>query len=857
LNKIVHKRTNALAGWYGKTLALSSIGSGTNLVTFLSHNPNTMLRNYFQIALRNFLRNKVFSLIHVVGLSIGLSSAIVVFIIASYELSFDKFEQDGDRIFRVVMNLQFGENNGSSAAVPAPLSAAIEAEVSGVEATIPVMQFQGDATVTVAVTRPGDKQPTVLKKQSEIIFTNDNYFRMMPYEWIVGRSGTALSVPFSTVLTESRAKQYFPGLPYESMLGQEIVYDNDLRVFVTGIVKDIEENTDLTSLEFISFSSIAKTERQRNFMMDVWNEWMAYSKVYVKLDPASSVESVEAQLNQLLRKNNPGGFSEGNKSQFKLQPLRDIHFNLKYAGFGQRTANKSVLFGLFGLASFLLLLGCINFINLSTAQAIIRAKEIGIRKTIGGLKKQIILQFLVETFCITTLATILSLSFAPMILQLFSDFLPPGLSFNFWANPVTSAFLLLLVLLVTVFAGFYPAFVLSGLRPVEVLRNRLSSGMTRSGGIRKVLTVAQFVVAQFFVIAAFMVSKQIHFSMNHELGYQKDAILYFEVPRDTADNHREALRNKIAGMTGVEKVSTGFLPPAMEGAAFGNFSYPGASEEKNVNVQIRWGDSGYLPLYGIQLVAGRNILSGENNNEVVINEAYAKALGITNPGDALGEHLMQGQENDLTIVGVMRDFHEGSTRAMIGPLVFKASGGRVFHVKLSQSPHNSQVWSKTIDQISASVHEIYPTADFNYKFFDETIATFYAQDQNTAKLLRWAMALSIVISCLGLLGLVIYTSETRKKEVGIRKILGASVTKLASLLSLEFVRLVVIASVISMPIAWYAVHRWLEFFAYKTVISWWVFVGSLIFLLLVAMVTLFIQTVRTATGNPVNSLRSE
>lgn len=817
-----------------------------------------MLQNYFRVAFRNFQRNKIFSLIHILGLSIGLSASIVIFVITKHEFTFDKFEKDGDRIYKVVMDFKFGDMTGTNSAIPAPLAPAIAREVTGVEATVPVMQFQGDATVTVAITRPGSQQQTIIKKQPEIIFTNDDYFEIIPFEWLAGRPGNALATPFSTVLTESRASQYFPGLSYESIIGREIIYDKDLSTYVAGVVKDLNQNTDFTSLEFISYASIAKTYRQDNFMMNVWNDWMAYSKAYIKLSPGIEASSVSAQLNRLIRKYDAKSFEDPNNSKsFSLLPLNEMHFNMKYAGFGQRVANKNVLFGLLAIATFLLLLGCINFINLSTAQATIRAKEIGIRKTIGGLKKQLISQFLIETLCITITAAILSISFTPLILQIFGDFLPPGLlQYSVWADPFSMLFILLLILAVTLLSGFYPAIILSALQPVQVLKNRIAGGTTRSGRLRKVLTVSQFVIAQFFVIAAFMVSKQIHFSINQDLGYRKDAILNFETPRDTTDRHRLALMNKITALSGVEVVSVGFLPPAMEGAAFGNFVYQSNKGENKIQAQIRWGDSKFLPLYNIKLVAGRNI-NQDRKDEAVINQSCLKELGFTDPAKAIGERILQGKNNVLTIVGVMHDFHEGATHMMIGPLIFKAGEGSMFHIGLASANDNLNHWQATIANISKAYREIYPSEDFSYSFFDQTIANFYAAERKTSELLNWAMGLSIVISCLGLLGLVMYTSETRKKEVGIRKILGASVTKIVSLLSIEFIQLVFVAFVLAAPVAWYAVDRWLEFFAYKTPISWWVFGGSGLFLLAVAMITLSFKTIGTARSNPVDSLRTE
>jgi ABC-type antimicrobial peptide transport system permease subunit len=784
----------------------------------------------------------------------------VIYLIVRHELSFDKFEPNSHRIYRVVMDLNFNGDIGHSAAVPAPLAGALQADVTGIEAIVPVMQFQGDATVKVAVIRDSSGKPDIFKKQPDVVFTTADYFDMLPHQWLVGSPQTALGEPFSVVITESRARQYFPNAAITDIIGREITYNDDLTTTITGIVKDLEETTAFTSREFIAHATIAKTTLNSNFMMDKWDDWMAYSTAYVKLLPTNDKAGVEAQVDALFRKHNPSAKSDPSQgTNFRLQPLNDIHFNSDYASFSLRTAHKPTLYGLLTIAAFLLLLGCINFTNLSTAQAAHRAKEIGIRKTIGSSKKQLIMQFLSETFCITAIATVLSVCIAPLLLEVFADFIPRGVTFQIHREPSLLLFLISLTLVVSFLSGLYPALILSGFRPAAVLKNRGSLGAsTRSATLRKGLTVSQFVIAQFFVIAAFMVGKQIHFSLHQDLGYRKDAILNFSIPRDTVSEHRDRLINEITAMPEVQMLSTGYLPPAMSGASFANISYNNGKEDVKVNVQIRWGDPDYIRLYKIRIIAGRNIHSGKNIEEALINESYAKALGFADVRDALDKELTMGNGSKLPIVGVMRDFHEGSFHGHIGPLVFRASTtGNFYHVALMQKDAESEAWPRAIQNIKKIYQEIYPDADFNYSFFDDDIARFYTREQNTSRLLNWATGLSIFISCLGLLGLVIYTAETRTKEIGIRKILGASVVSILSILSFEFIRLVLIAFAIAAPIAWWATDRWLQTFAYRTTMSWWVFAASGFFLIIAAIITLSTQVIKTATSNPVNSLRNE
>ncbi|MEI9920442.1 MAG: FtsX-like permease family protein [Bacteroidota bacterium] len=816
-----------------------------------------MLKNHLITSFRNIWRNKLFSFIHIFGLSIGISASLVIFIIVAYEFSFDKFETGRDRIYRVVMDFKFNGDTGSGAAVPAALPNAIRNEVTGVDGNIPVMQFQGDASVDVSAVR--NKTTETFKKQPDIIFTVNDYFQLIPFEWIAGSPTTSLTKPFSVVLTESRAKQYFPGVAPVDLLGRRLVYDKNLDVEITGVVKDFNEVTDFTSREFISYATIFETNLHSTFMMDVWDDWMAYSKSWVKLSAANDKDGVEKQLNALIRKYNPASHKDENNTQsFSLQPLSDVHFNTTYASFGVRTAHMPTLYALLVIAAFLLLLACINFVNLSTAQASHRAKEIGIRKTIGSSRKQLVVQFLYETLALTFLSTIVSISIVPLLLQLFSDFIPAGVGFDIINQPQLLLIPTGLLLVVGLIAGSYPALYLSKFKPVAVLKNAAFAGApTRSEGLRKVLTVSQFAVAQFFVIAALMISKQIHFSLNQELGYRKDAIVNFNIPRDTVSSHVDRLVETIKSIPGVQLVSAGFLPPATEGGAYTNIKYNNGKEEISPNVQIRWGDPNFIELYKIDLVAGRNIRAGKNINEALINEAYAKELGFESPIDALQRELINPDGSTIPIVGVMRNFHEGSFHRPIGNIVFRASRGNnsFFHVALDPTRKNG--WQGSIAGIDNAFHAIYPEADFSYKFFDESIAAFYNREQQTSKLLNWAMGLSVVISLLGLLGLVIYISEARTKEIGIRKVLGATVSNLVFILSREFVLLIVIAFMIATPVAWYAIDKWLQSFQFKTEISAWVFVVSGLALLVVAIITLAAQTIRTAMSNPIRSLRNE
>ncbi|HLY71988.1 MAG TPA: FtsX-like permease family protein, partial [Puia sp.] len=570
---------------------------------------------------------------------------------------------------------------------------------------------------------------------------------------------------------------------------------------------------------------------------------------------------IESQLQSLLKKyNKEANRDKNNTMVFRLQPLADIHFNTDYAGFGMRTANRSTLYGLFAIAIFLLLLGCINFINLTTAQASQRAKEIGIRKTIGSSKKQLIIQFLSETFFVTCIATIVSVLITPLLLRIFADFMPRGLHFELWHQPYVIFFLILITITVSFLSGLYPALILAGFKPVSVLKNQslASPGQTRNAWVRKTLTISQFVIAQFFIIGTFIVSKQIHYSLNMDMGFRKDAILNFEMPRDTSRSHHAQLMDEISAIPEVQMASMGFLPPAIEGAAFTNIKYDDAKKESKINVQIRWGDTNYIKVYQIKLLAGRNVHANDSTQELLINETYAKALGFQRAEDALNKVLTMGNGKKSPVVGVMNDFHEQSLHGLIGPIVFEYNKrADIFHILLKPETEEATTWPSAIGKITKAFKNIYPETDFTYSFFDDTVARFYTSEQQTSGLLKWATALAILISCLGLLGLVIYTTNVRTKEIGIRKVFGASVANIITILSKDFVKLVILAFLIASPVAWWAANKWMENFAYRTSLSWWIFAIAGALMILISLITLSMRIIKAAMANPVKSLRTE
>ncbi|HVU97865.1 MAG TPA: ABC transporter permease [Puia sp.] len=809
-----------------------------------------MLTTYFRNAARAFRSSRLFSVINILGLSIGISAALVIFWVADYELSFDRFEPNRDRIFEVVQEGSFNGNAAHAGAVPGPLGEAVQNELTGLELAVPYFTYQVDGTAKVIV---GGNKPTEFKKQTNIVYTTPEYFTLVPHRWLAGSPQASMSDPFRVVLTESRARLYFPNETPADVVGRQLSYDKML-VTVSGVVKDEDEHTDLGAAEFISHATIAKTWLQHEFMMNKWDDWMGYNHLYVKLAPGVTRARAEAQLDALYRKYNPSSAKSKDGWHLKLLALADIHFDPIYHSPGRRVASKSALYGLLAIAAFLLLLATINFINLSTAQATRRAKEIGVRKTMGGSRGQLIRLFLGETFFLVLVATALSMALTPVLIEAFSGFIPPDLHADWLRHPGSLLFLALLVPVLTVLSGAYPAFLLSGFNPVRVLKDQHYCPASNTSGarLRRILTVGQFVIAQFFVIATLLVGKQIYYGLNQDLGFRRTAILTFNTPWDSVATHKKHLFELVKAIPGVAMASRGFFSPGGDGGAVGGVSFKARPDIK-ADVLTRWGDSTYLRLYDIRLLAGRNLRNSDTATEVLINNTYARILGFNKPADALGQRLTFYGKKDMPIVGVMADFHEESMHEAIQPLEMTNRAGDIFHIRLA----SLAVAPGVIDRLQKAFHEVYPDGDLEYSFVDRKIAQWYKAEQDIIHLLYWATGLTIGISCLGLLGLVVYTTNSRTKEIGIRKVLGATVANVIAILSAEFLRLVLLASAIAIPVAWWAADRWLSNFAYRTPMSAWVFVAGGVGLLLVALATLSFQTIKTALANPVESLRIE
>lgn len=814
-----------------------------------------MLKNYIKIAFRNIMKHKVFSFINVIGLTIGFSASFVIGLMVYYDYTFDNFHKDGDRIYRVVTDFKSPEGKFHNSGVTLALKGAIQ-ENSNFEV---VSEFYVNRPMKVENRADNLK----FKLPKFVIYADEDFFKVFDYKFIVGDDNEALKNPNEVILTEERAKQYFPNIAVSEVIGKTLIYNDSVNVKVTGVVENFKNRTDFVFQEFISHPTLLQTSLRQNILGKNWNNTNSNSQLYVKLNPNADKEAIISNLKAIATEHrSKEDIKYGEERMFKLQPLEDIHFNDNYGlyNWSGGRASKSLLNNLILVAIFLLILGCINFINLNTAQAAQRAKEIGIRKTLGSSRKQLIGQFLGETFLLVLVSAFLSIILSKWLLNVFSDFVPVGLSFELFKVPTIIVGVVLLLIFVTFLSGFYPALVLSKFNTISVLKNHLGVGDNKVR-LRKFLTVFQFTIAQVFIIATLLVGKQINFLLNKDMGFKKDAIVSVYKPLEERSLEKiELYAQKLSSIPDIKEVSLGGPPPASQSSNTTDMRRMVNDKEVYGEIQLLAGDTKFLNLFEIELLAGR-IQRNDTVKELVINEAARKYFKFNSPEDAIGKTLLYEKEN-LQIVGVMDDFHQRSLRSEIKPMTLRGDWYRprwsyfqAVHITLKNE--SSENLKNSLAKIEGVYKDVYPGTDMRLEFFDETIAKFYKREKKVSKLLNWSTGLSILISCLGLLGLVIYTTNRRVKEIGIRKVLGASLLQINTLLCKEFLILVAIAFVIAAPIAWYGTYNWLQNFAYKTSISFWVFIISALAMIFFALIIISAKTLQAANANPVNSLRSE
>lgn len=805
------------------------------------------------LALRNIRRNKVLTAINVLGLSIGISACLAIFLIASYELGFDKFQPDKDRIYRIYSEFS-GQFKGSNRGVPTAVPVAIRDHLTGIESLTNFHNFF-DCHVKIPVK---NSPPKDFGKYKKVIITAPDYFEVFNYyEWIVGNPKQSLSQPFNVVISESRAMMYFGVADPMSVIGKEIVYQDSLLVTVSGVVKDIRERTDLDFTDFISLSTVERSWLKDNIELNSWNNVSSSSQLFVKLAAGTPPEKIE---NELLRLPEilvaPNEKWDDWRPAARMQPFDELHFNSKLGVFdSSRTVmDQSTIYILIGVAALLLFTGIINFINLQTAQASVHAKEVGIRKLMGSSRTKLISRFLSQSLILCALAVILSVPSVKLFFNYFPDYIPEGLQFHL-ADPAIILFLVSCIIAVTFLAGLYPAFVMSSYQPALALKNlaHANTGSSRSSFIRKSLTLSQFSFSQIFLAGALVIALQLNYMVNKDLGFDPNAVLYvntYEINKDM----RQMFANALDQIPEIEAFGAHSSPPVSGARFFNSYKYDNGKDILEHRVEMKEGDTSYLRIYGIELLAGRNVLPIDSVREVVINEKYMHVLGFTDAREVIGETL----ENGIDIVGVVRDFHTESLHTAIGPAAIsfstKVSG---FGIKLATPNDKVGDLGPALSKIEVAWKKLFPDQEFKVSFMSDTMKRYYENEQRTGKIAAMSSVIAILISCLGLFGLSSFTVIRRTKEIGIRKVLGASVNNILMLLSGDSLKLMFIAFVLSAPIAYYFADKWLQSFAYRMELSAWIFVLSGLFSVVIAFTTISFHTINAAKADPVKSLRYE
>lgn len=816
-----------------------------------------MLHRNLKSTLRFLWRQRLFTGLNILGLAIGIAASWMIYRLVDFEYSYDENIPNREQTYRLITGVVYDEGESRYGGVSAPIYQAIREEVPGVEKTVPVF---GQWIQVIEIPQKTGK-PMLVEDQAGIVAIDESYFEMVPYTWLVGNLESSFANPESVVLSESRAKEYFPQLNAEEIIGKPLIYDGEIQKTVSGIVKDLTGPTEFMAKEFVFL-------KPEVYPLGAWTNTNGSDKLYLRFFEDSNPEEILSQINEISNSK----WSEFRKDLkeplsvtkwYELLPLSESHFSTHVNDYQVRKASKSVIYGLIGVGGFLLLLACINYVNLTTAQIPQRSKEIGVRKTLGGGRFQLISQVLGETLLTVLLSIILAYILSNFAFKLLGDIIPEGTLA--YSNHIGAAvFIVLLVLLATMVSGIYPAWMIAKVRPINIMRGPaiLNTG-TGKLTLRKSLIVFQFTIAQVFIIGALVVGQQLKYVLQKDLGFNKEAVVLVDIPIkilwDSALQIKSfPLQEELSNIIGVQKVSLGSEPltPGYNSAPFAFVDdSKGISTERQLN--IKWVDTNYLEVYDMELLAGRNLRSSETVVEYLINETAVNAYGFASPQDAIGKYINRREEEGFPIVGVVKDFHIKDFYTGIEPLIMiqqRANLG-TFNIKLNSN--NPAEWQKSLAQIEEKWYSFYPPETFSYKFYDEALEAIYVQERNLSKLINLTTAIAIVISCLGLFGLASLTAFQRTKEIGVRKILGANVTGIVAMLSKDFVKLVIIAILIASPFAWWAVDKWLEDFAYKVTVHWWLFgIGGLI-ATGIAMLTVSFQSIKVAIRNPVESLRNE
>ncbi|WOK09041.1 FtsX-like permease family protein [Imperialibacter roseus] len=804
-----------------------------------------MFKNYLVTVYRTFKRHPSFLLLNVLGLALGIGCSVVIYLIVNYELSYEKHHANFDHIYRVT--------NGESASVPHPTGDALMADYAFVDAVAKIDYEYGG----IIASWEGDNQLKKMEEQDGLVFASPGLFDVFTFPALAGNLKKAVAEPNSAVISDEWATKYF-GIKdgnLDQVIGKRMTINSTLSVVIKGVFLAPPATTDLPFQLVVHYDNLGDFDSDYEDGQD-WDATSSSTNCYVLLKNESNKDQLSSALPGLAKKYY-GEEDDGNR--FGLQPLSDVHFNPVFGNFGDRVMDYRLLGALVTIAFFLVIAACINFINLSTAQASRRAREIGIRKAMGGHKGQLRAQFLTETFFITLLASFFSLALAEVMLLELQDLLGYRLSVSVVNEPGLLAYLVAIVTLVTLAAGLYPSLVLSNMGPVAALKGKSFHGKGLRGiSVRKALVVFQFMISQALVFGTLVVLLQTKFLQDQPLGFDKEAIITTWVPDQSAIT---ALRERIRAVNGVDNVSFCIGAPLSSSNSHANFYEPSVPKEQrgDLGANFKAVDENYLSLFNIELLAGRNLRQADSASAIIASEQSIHGLGFQTPAEAIGAKVRTGYDDNVReIVGVVKDFHAQTLHQELKKVILLYYQPEFYTMAIKFSAGSSSaVASETIAEVESIWNETFPEFIFDYRFLDASIAAKYETERNLATLFMIFACMAVLIGGLGLYGLISFMANERTKEIGVRKVLGAGTFQMLLMFWREVAVLLLIAFVVASPLVYTLMSNWLNDFAYQIDIGLPVFISVFAVSLLVALVSTGYRSMQAASSNPVDSLRSE
>jgi ABC-type antimicrobial peptide transport system permease subunit len=737
--------------------------------------------------------------------------------------------------------------------VPFPMPVGLKTAFPQIEQVAPIWASHHDLLLI-----PDDhgKTTKTFKEDKGVFFTAPSFFKMFDYPLLAG-SYESLKDPNNVLLTKEIAEKYFGD--WKTALGKTINMQGGGHIFehgtdvlkVSGILAPIPANTDFQLKLVVAFGTgitgfLAKSA-------DWEDRTTTDFGCYILLPRDISVDN----FNQQLRAYSQKVVSADNKDSHIIQPLTAVHYDTQTGNYSNKTISHELLNVLWLIAAFILLIACVNFINLSTAQAVNRAKEVGVRKVLGSNKTRLQIQFIVETFLIVISAVLLAAVITTLVLPFVNQLLELPLSSNILSNPTVILFLLVVTIVVTALAGFYPSIVLSRFNPVHALKSKITTNSSTGISLRRGLVVFQFIIAQALIIGTFIIVRQMNYFMDQPLGFDKDAIVNVPFRVDsTWRSKADYLKQQLLSVNGVQAVSFNSNTPVEDANdIWSTFKFDHATKEADFKAITKFADDEYVPTYKLQLVAGRNLKPSGMTREFLVNESFVKSLGLKKPADILNKEIsMWDDQIKCPVVGVLKDFNDRSFRHDLAPLLITTNGTMYSQAGIKLETKNI---SSTLQSVKNIFEQTFPDFVYEYRFLDDKIDNFYKQENQLAQLYKIFAAISIFLSCLGLYGLASFMAVQRIKEVGIRKVLGATAGNIVYLFSKEFIILIAIAFAIATPIAGYFMHQWLQDYVYRINISWWLFAAGGLVAIIIALATISFQALKAAVANPVKSLRTE